>query len=242
MGTEAFLPGGKSPSTEASTNESQIANQLFSESTPVRQELFKQILEGLQTGGVQAKIPIIQSALESSRVAQSNTMKGIDENLATSGLSGTPFGARTRAEAQEAGNQQIGQIPTNIIRDFLSVAPGYSSQASGQALQGLSAVTGSEAAIRNAQIAAVSQILSSSIAAGEKAGMACWVAGALYGEGSLRQAKVRYYVYNQAYWLTVWLYFRAGKWASRQRWLLPLLRPWFNRMAEKSEGVLWAQY
>lgn len=232
MGTELFLPGGKSPATQASTTESESAKKLFEETTPVRQELFNQILEGLQTGGIQAKIPIIQSALEQSRGAASNALRQTDESLAQSGLSGTPFGERTRQEGRIQSEAGLAQIPTNVVRDFLGVAPGFTSTTQGQAIQGFTAATASEASVRNAQIAAVAQILASSIQAAGAAGAGCWVAAALYGFGSERYYLARSYIYGM--WrgplarLGRYLYSRYGQRAARRPWLVLALGPLFD--------------
>lgn len=169
MGTEALLPGGKSPSTSASKAGEGFAKELQEQSRPLRQELFTQLLEGLQTGGVGAQIPIIQRSVEQSRVAGSNSLRQLDEQLALSGLAGTPFGERSRAETVRLNEQNTASIPTNIVQQFIGQAPSLVTGTGQTATQGFAAAGSSQAAVRAAQIAAVSQIISSSIEAGSKA-------------------------------------------------------------------------
>lgn len=169
MGTENFLPGGKSPSTSASSALEDIGKQLFTESQPVRQELFGQILEGLQTGGIGAKIPIIQRAVEESRIAQTQSLRQLDDQIAQGRLAGTPFGERLRADANIGANATTSRVPTDVVRDFLGVAPGFTSNAGQQSVAGLGSASSAQAAVRSAQIAAVAQIIAQSMETGQKA-------------------------------------------------------------------------
>jgi hypothetical protein len=157
------MGGATNSSTGASQQESAIANQLFGETTPVRQEYLNQMLEGLKTGGIQAQMPIIQQAVDQSKGATSQALRQLDTNMGQAGIAGTPYGQQTRAMAAMQGAQGTAAIPTNIVRDFMGAIPGYSSNLSAQSMQGLSAVTGSEASIRNQQIASTSQMLSAMI-------------------------------------------------------------------------------
>ena len=105
-----------------------------------------QVEEGLKTGGVGAQMPIINKAVEASRQAGSNTLRTLDENLARTGMAGTPFGARTRAGAVQAGELATSRVPTNIVQEFLKT---MTPQATG-ALEGAGRVRGAGAMARTA--------------------------------------------------------------------------------------------
>lgn len=170
MGTEIAFPGGKDVETKQSETQSKLAQGLFQETAPLRSEMFGQFLEGLRTGGIGAQIPIIQRAIEQSRLATSNTMRQIDEQMATSGVAGTPFGQSVRAGALMQGAQAESQVPTNILQQFLAMVPGMVGQQGATGMSGMSAATASDAQIRAAQIAAVAQMASSAMSSGGTAG------------------------------------------------------------------------
>jgi hypothetical protein len=91
---------------------------------PVRKELGAQTLEALTTGGVGARIPMIQRAVESANLAGSNAMRGLEQGLAQRGLAGTPFG---QAQLAQLGQQQqfaASQIPTQYAQSLISAAGG----------------------------------------------------------------------------------------------------------------------
>jgi len=92
-------------------------------SRPVRAETYAQTLEALKTGGVGARIPMIQRAVEGSRVATSNALQQITESLASSGLKNTPFGQRTLAEVRTKGAAREADIPTQIAAAMAGFAP-----------------------------------------------------------------------------------------------------------------------
>ena len=56
--------------------------ELYTQSTPVRQELLGQTLEALMTGGVGAKIPLIQRAVEQQKAGLAQGLRSTSENIA----------------------------------------------------------------------------------------------------------------------------------------------------------------
>lgn len=236
MGTEYLLPGQGKTSTSASKAGEGFARELQTQTRPLRQELFDQLLEGLQTGGVGAQIPIIQRATEASATAGSNSIEQLDEQLALSGLAGTPFGQRTRAESQRLSEANTAAVPTNIIQQFLGQAPQLILGSGQQATQGFAAAGSSQAQIRAAQIAAVSQIISSAISGGSQiasAGIGCWIAARLYGENTSHFFLARHYIFRV--WkspfapLVRWAYRTYGERLSRIPWFVRAVRPLFDR-------------
>ena len=74
-------------------------------------------------GGVQ--IPIIAQAQEQQRRAASQAMRGTQEEMARTGLAGTPFGQMIEAQQRQAGAQAVQGVESNIIQQMLSMIPGY---------------------------------------------------------------------------------------------------------------------
>lgn len=247
MGTEALLPGGKSPSTAASGAQERIAQGLFKESTPARQTLFKQYMEGLSTGGIQARLPIIQQALQQSKLAESDQLKSLNEQEGTIGAASTPYGIGAAAATRQPLEQATQAVPTNIVRNFLSTLPGFQSNVAQQTQAGLSASTAAQAQVRNAQTAAVSAIVSQAIQTGEKAAIACWIAARLFGMGTPQFYGARHYIFN------VWrgpvariiqrLYLRYGERLARSKRFCRLVAPLFEKAARLGmEDLGWVQH
>ena len=90
---------------------------------PVQTQLFSQISEALRTGGVGAQIPIIQQAVSQSQAALGTSLQQSGDELARSGLAGTPFAARALGEQRRAGAQQIAGIPTQGAQQLIGQAP-----------------------------------------------------------------------------------------------------------------------
>lgn len=230
MATESKVFGGKGPDTEASNTQSGISQDLFKTAKPLTTGLFNQMLEALQTGGINARIPIIQRAVDTQKSKTSAALSTIDESLGQSGLAGTPYGQRVRSEAVTEGASKEADIPTNSVLDFLKGAIGLSTGTNTIAQTGLSSVTSSEAQITSAQIAAVAQMVSAAMSSG--GGTKCWIAAELYGYGSVEFYMARHYIYDiwQGPTATMcrWAYRRYGKSIARRPWLVKALRPLFD--------------
>lgn len=104
---------------------------------PVRESLFKQILEALQTGGVGAQIPIIGQAQERQQQALSRSIEGTKEDLFRAGLGQSPFGIDILSRQRTAGEQGIARIPTDIAQQFISMAMPGSLGATQSSIGGL---------------------------------------------------------------------------------------------------------
>lgn len=212
-----------------------IATDLYKQSNPVRMEVFSQLLEGLRTGGVGAQIPIVQSAVEQSRSATSRAMRDTEASLARSGLAGTPFGEQVLAAARTEGEAATGAIPSSLVREFLSQAPGLITGTGNQVVGGLGSAAQSQASVQQARIAAFSQMVSAAFeAAGNYAKVACWIADRLYGEESIEAFYARYFVNGPM--LHRWwgsplrtLYIKVGQYVARHPRLCEFLRPVFDR-------------
>lgn len=152
--------GGKGGGNESSEALGAIANAFFTETTPLRQQLIGQYSEALQTGGSEARMPVIQKAQEQSRQATSNTLAGLDAQLAQSRLAGTPFGEQIRANALQQGQQATAAVPTNIVAQMFQQIPGFVTGANQTVVSGLGSAAGAEAQSAGANAGFLSAILS----------------------------------------------------------------------------------
>jgi hypothetical protein len=98
----------------------QRSKTLFKTAKPLFQESAAQQLEALKTGGVGARIPMIQRAVEASKAATAGALRGTTDELAATGLAGTPFAASTLAGTRMSGEQATSQIPTTIAQHVIS--------------------------------------------------------------------------------------------------------------------------
>jgi len=102
-----------------------MAKRFEEETRASRQGLAGMFEEIIKTGGSQATTPIISNAVESSQRAGSKTLQQVDENLARSGLAGTPFGAMTRANALQESEYNTSQIGPSMAMKILQMIPNY---------------------------------------------------------------------------------------------------------------------
>lgn len=124
---------------------SKLATQLFNETTPMRQQLGQQMMEALTTGGVGARIPMIQRAVESSKAATSQALQGTNKQLAQTGTAGTPFASGILSNILGQGELQTANIPTAIANEFIQMVPNFSLGSAQSGLQGLSSAVSANA-------------------------------------------------------------------------------------------------
>jgi len=116
---------GQSIGTSGPSSEQKATAKFFLEnvSKPIGEMLIPQILEALQTGGVGARIPIAQRAIEQSRAATSRALTDTEASLSRAGQARTPFGERTKAAVRTAGESTIAGIPIEIAQALMMMAP-----------------------------------------------------------------------------------------------------------------------
>lgn len=83
-----------------------------------RNEILKQLTEALTTGGVKAKIPLIQQAVSQSQQATAAGLAQTSEQLAARNIGG-PFASRILAGQRMAGEQETARLPTQIAESFI---------------------------------------------------------------------------------------------------------------------------
>lgn len=161
MGGGVF--GGKGTSRDARTPSSatleQEAIKEIQAGRPLRQAAQQQGEEILRTGAVpQTQVPLVQRALEQVLSANSQARKQLDEQLAATGMTRTPFGARAVGEQAQQGSLAASLVPMQIAQALLGQGLGVSGMVFGPAMGGLSQAAQTSGQIRSSQIGADAQV------------------------------------------------------------------------------------
>lgn len=129
--------GGKTPSTAAAKQLATLSELTFNQSKGARKELYNQLTEALKTGGVGARIPIIQRAVEDVKAGTAQALAGQQQDYARAGLSGSPIAIQGLAQQRMAGSQAAARVPTDYAQQLINAGPGLVS--SGTGIPGLAA-------------------------------------------------------------------------------------------------------
>ena len=92
--------------------------QMVRATRPVRDTAIKQLLEAMRTGGVKAKIPLIQQAVSRANQATAGAMTQTAEQLGSRNIGGA-FASRIMAATRLAGNQQAAAVPTQVAESLI---------------------------------------------------------------------------------------------------------------------------
>src|SRR5574343_463664 len=155
-----------------------VARQINREITPLRQEYTQQLMEALSTGGVGARIPIMQTAVESSGRATSDAMKQVEQQLAQSGLGDSPYGQRILADTALGGKLAASGVQTDIMNQLLGVTPNYvlgSGNTVVSAYTGQAQAQNAEQANRVAMQSAWLDFLQNMAPQNSRASACCWI-------------------------------------------------------------------
>ena len=229
--------GGKGSRSQAQTTGSQalesIALQIESESRPSRQEMFRQVLEGLRTGGIGARIPIVSAGQEASRLATSRALQGTTESLVRSRLAGTPFGERVMAETRLAGEMETAGIPTRETARIIELFPGIATGTSVPVITGLGQASASQAQLASAQTAGKASMTSALLGAGGQVGRGlatpkpCYIAYSMFGP--TREFRL----------IRWWVNVAGNTWRAKlTRVIYFVLRPLFRSLLREAEQRL----
>lgn len=114
-----------------------LAGQQLSErlrAAPARNMVFQQMAEALRTGGIGARIPIIQQAVAAQRGGVAQTLSGASSDLYKRGITG-PYAGSILNATRMAGENAISRIPTDYASQFINQAsrliPGLGSDGGG---------------------------------------------------------------------------------------------------------------
>lgn len=126
------------------------SGRLMREAAPSRKLMFSQLEEALRTGGVGARIPIIQRAVGDVQAATTRAMGQSREQFARAGIGGSPIALQSLAQQQMAGSQAAARIPTEIAGQIIGAGP---QMVAGQEQQALGGFATAGAAAQQAQMA-----------------------------------------------------------------------------------------
>lgn len=137
------ISGGRTRSWSSSS--SPIASMLLDlgkrftsgQSEDVRSGLLTAMQEVLSTGG--SNIPIISRTIDASRSASSRALMETEQDLAQSGLAGTPFGENILATQRQKGEVGAAQVGESLAQNIFNM---ISQFILGQGQLGVGALTG----------------------------------------------------------------------------------------------------
>jgi len=151
------IGGGKGSSSGSTSSPSAIAltkmaQKFEGETEGIRTGLVDVMQEVLSTGG--SSLPLISRSVEQTRQAGSEALKSTGDQLALSGLAGTPEGEQIRAGVSRESEIAAGQTEQALAQMVFQMIPnlvlGQAQTASGGltgAIPGLNKTTGRESAL-----------------------------------------------------------------------------------------------
>ncbi len=231
--------GGEVKKSSAEEGLLSVATNLINQSEPLRKEVLGQTQEALTTGGIGARLPIVQKGIEASRAATSSALSQLDADSARSSLGRSGFRDQLRANTLLSGELATQAIPQDVAAQMIQVAPTLTMGFTGQGLQGYGSATGAanqrmgisaqrDIAKGNQQTQMVTSVLGAAAMAG-----GCWIAARLYGWHTPRFYAARHFIFDQwtrPAWLVRWVrvtYLRHGEALAQRPWAVAALRPLF---------------
>lgn len=143
MGQGTDFVGSKASNNASAANPesnqdlTDMAKLFAKETKGARTGLLGTMEEVLSTGG--STVPIISRSVEATRRASSNALRGTDEDLARSGLAGTPYGEGIRAGQRQEGEIAAGNTAQQFAQAVFQMIPGFVLGQGQTATQGLGA-------------------------------------------------------------------------------------------------------
>jgi hypothetical protein len=89
----------------------------------------------------------------------------VEANLVRAGLDRTPHGQNVLAQTLLQGELTKSRVPTEVIQQFLQMAPGLVTGTGQTIVTGLGSAAGAQATVQAAQIAAMAQMVSAAMEA-----------------------------------------------------------------------------
>lgn len=124
-------PGGPGAAGALSQD---MAFNLMRQGNKSRKLVFQQLTEGLKTGNIQARIPIIQSQVEQMLGQGSQAVKGTAEQIAKAGGGRSPVEAETMAGVRATAQRAVAAVPSEVIGSTVLGAPSVTQGAAGAAM------------------------------------------------------------------------------------------------------------
>jgi hypothetical protein len=118
-----------------------FAQNLLNQTALPRKDLMSQITDLLQSGGVGARVPIIQRAVEAETAAAGQDATVNRQNTARAGLIGSAFDVSNQLQHQTSSSSAIAGIGPNMAAQIFSQVPSIISNQTAQGLQAVSMET-----------------------------------------------------------------------------------------------------
>lgn len=131
------MSAGKTSMPQEFKQIADIGRTLIRQTQKPRKELLSQMTEALRTGGVKAKIPLIQQAVSQQKQALGGALTSTAEQLASKNIGG-PFAQRALAGMRLAGEQNIAGIPTQMAEGLIKQTMPFLSNTQSLGMGGIS--------------------------------------------------------------------------------------------------------
>lgn len=238
-----FRKGSEQTGQSAGMSQQQagMANALFQQTAPLRDQAGWQLNDFMQTGDIPGKlkstvglgVPIAQQEAELSAAK-----RGIMDTMPRGGLQQRalmelPLQRLLQRDMLSANRNQIDDATRqNLFSTAINTGFGTGGSSMGQ----LGAAAGNLNSLGQQRMGQNQQALSGTGslvgALGKGAMMMCWIAERFYGVDDERTHILRAWFLSQPDWWVTKLYQRHGQWASQQWWcgaLRPLFTYWLGR-------------
>lgn len=112
-----------------------MATDLMRQSGKTRKAVFAQLGEALKTGGIEARTPIIQNAVEQGLSQGSESLRAAQEGIVRAGAARSPYAKESMAMNRSTVERAVASIPSEIIGQSVMNAPGQVGQATNAMIQ-----------------------------------------------------------------------------------------------------------
>ncbi len=124
---------GQGPFSKQAEN---MAYSFMKGSNKSRKLVFQQLKEALATGNIEARMPIIQSAVEQGLQQGSQNLRAAESSIATMpGVGRTPYAQEALVANRATAQQAVAQIPSEVIGQTVMNAPNTITAANQAAMQ-----------------------------------------------------------------------------------------------------------
>ena len=140
------IGGGKSSGSQSDPTGAalaKLATQFATETSGLRTGLISQLSSAMNGKPTGSQVPIISQAVESSRQAGSQAMQSTNDELARTGLVGTPYGQGILEQGKITANQNASNAGTQATQALYNMIPNFVLGTGQSALSGLSGAVGS---------------------------------------------------------------------------------------------------
>ena len=204
---------------------------------PIEQELAAQTLEALQTGGVGARIPIAQRAVEQAHAATSAARQNTLEAMAQAGLTNTPFQQQILSMQELEGQLAARQAERGPAESLIAGAPGLALGQAPFIMGGFQGAAQGRLGVARHQLSALVEPVNATANLATAAAKFCWVAREVYGVSDSRWMLFREWLLTKApHWFRT-LYLNHGerfaRFISDKPRVKRIIRSWMDTRIEE---------